>query len=105
MKPIPHKGEHVESISPRTRQLVQAIFPDEAEAVGRILAEQRGRNLPFCQDSDEYQLERVRFATLKMFEKAVDMAKQDWRDELVWAGFAQTLTAHVEWAAEMLGPE
>ncbi len=102
----------MESLSPRTRQLVQAIFPNEAESVGRILAEECGRNLPFCQGSDEYQLERVRFAALKisegkleMFERAVDMAKQDWRDELVWAGFAQTLTAHTEWAAEILGRE
>ncbi len=102
----------MESLSPRTRQLVEAISANEAEAVGRILAEQCGSNLPFCQDSDEYQLERVRFAALKisegkleMVEKAVDKAKQDWRDELVWAGFAQTLTAHAEWAAEMLGQE
>ncbi len=97
-------------MSSRTWQLVQAIFPKEAETVGKILAEQCGKNLPFCQDKDEYQLERVRFAALKIslgslvkLQKAVDLAKRDWRDELMWAGFGETLTAHAEWAAEILG--
>ena len=86
------------------------IFPQDAEVVGGILAQQCGTNLPFCKERDEYQLERVRFAALKIsegklerFQKAVNMAKRDWRDELMWAGFAQTLTAHVEWATEIPG--
>jgi hypothetical protein len=99
-------------LRPRTWQLVEAIFPKEADVIGRILVERCGQNLPFRTDRDEYELERCRFAALKIsqgilakFPKAVDMAKRDWRDEIMWAGFAESLTAHVEWAQEILGQE
>ena len=98
-------------LSPRTWQLVHAIFPEDAETVGAILAEECGQNLAFCKGKNEYQLERVRFAALKISEgkldrlqKAVDEAKKDWRDELVWAGFANRLDQHALWANELLGP-
>ncbi len=100
----------MKGLSPRTWQLVQRIFPNDAEAAGKILAEQCGQNLPFCQDYDEVQLERLRFAALKIsggkldrLQKAVDQAKRDWRDELVWAGFANRLEAHDIWAKKVLG--
>ncbi len=100
----------MKDLSPRTWQLVQRIFPNDADAAGKILAEQCGQNLPFCGDYDEFQLERLRFAALKISEgrlerlqKAVDQAKRDWRDELVWAGFADRLEAHDLWAKDVLG--
>ena len=99
-------------LSPRTWQLVQKIFPKEADTVGKILVEECGQNLPFCEGRDEYQLERFRFAALKIsggdlqkLRQAVNEAKRDWRDELVWAGFATRLEAHRDWANELLGPE
>ncbi len=101
----------MQGLSPRTWQLVQAIFPHDAEKVGTILAQECGQNLPFCKDRNEYQLERLRFAALKISEgqlerlqKAVNEAKKDWRDELVWAGFANRLDGHTLWANELLGP-
>jgi hypothetical protein len=100
----------MEGLSPRTWKLVQIIFPNDAVSVGRILIEECGQNLPFCQGRDEYQLERLRFAALKIsegdrqrLELAIFEAKRDWRDELVWAGFAERLDAHEKWADEMLG--
>ncbi len=97
-------------LSPRTWQLVQRIFPDDAEAAGKLLVEQCGQNLPFCRDYDEVQLERLRFAALKISEgkldrlqKAVNQAQRDWRDELVWAGFADRLEVHNLWAKQVLG--
>jgi hypothetical protein len=56
----------MKGLSPRTWQLIQMIFPNEAEAVGTLLVQECGQNLPFCQDSDEYRLERLRFAALKI---------------------------------------
>ncbi len=98
-------------LSPRTWQLVRAIFPNDAEIVGTMLVQECGQNLPFCKDKNEYQLERLRFAALKISEgkldrlqKAIDEAKKDWRDELVWAGFANRLDQHTLWANELLGP-
>lgn len=63
-----------------------------------------GTNLPFCEKSTPESLERIRFATLKLskgsirqLRESVDLAKMDWRDALVAAGFAESLTAHIEW--------
>jgi hypothetical protein len=51
----------------------------------------------------------LRFAALKislgdltLLQQAVDLAKQDWRDELVWAEFANSLSAHEAWARSRL---
>lgn len=95
----------MDGLSPKTWLLAQKIFPNDAEAAGRVLVEECGQNLPFCKDYDEFILERLRFAALKIsqgdlhrLQKAVDQAKRDWRDALVWAGFAERLEAHSEWA-------
>jgi gluconokinase len=97
-------------LSPLTRQLVEYLFEpsDQAEA-SRRLVEECGNNLPFWQNQDEYQLERIRFAALRIsigylddLQEAVSLAKRDWRDVLVWAGFGESLTAHREWAQQTL---
>ncbi len=75
-----------------------------------MLVNECGQNVPFCEDSDEYRLDRLRFAALKIsggdlgrLQEAIDEAKHDWRDELLWAGFAERLDAHLRWAKEVLG--
>ena len=99
----------MKGLSPKTWLLVQKIFPSEADAARRLLVEQCGQNLPFCRDRDEFQLERLRFAASKIsdggfrkLKSAVDEAKRDWRDGLVWAGFAERLEAHELWAKDLL---
>jgi len=99
-------------LSPRTWQLVQAIFPQDAAAAGSVLVEECGQNLPFCENYTEYELERLRFAALKLskgnlskLHEAVEIAKRDWRDLLVWSGFGNTLTAHENWARKILKGE
>lgn len=97
-------------LSPLTQQLVDHFFEptDRAEAA-RQLVEECGNNLPFSQGQDEYQLERVRFAVLRLslgylddLQGADKSAQRDWRDVLVWAGFGQSLSAHQEWARRTL---
>ncbi len=56
----------MKGLSPRTWELVQQIFPADAETAGLLLVSECGQNLPFCEDRDEYQLERLRFAALKI---------------------------------------
>lgn len=97
-------------LSPLTRQLVEHFFePSDRTQASRRLVEECGNNLPFCQDQDQYRLERIRFAVLRLslgylqdLRETVDMAKRDWRDVLVWAGFGNSLSAHQEWAERTL---
>jgi hypothetical protein len=65
---------------------------------------QCGNNLPSCDDDDEFQLERIRFSALKLsagnidkLRDAIKLAKTDWRDLIVAAGFANDPTAHKRW--------
>jgi gluconokinase len=97
-------------LSPLTKHLVEKLFEpsDQAEAL-RFLVEECGSNLPFCKDNDEYKMERIRFAALRVsigylddLRSAIDLAKSDWRDLLVRARFAESLTTHQEWCEQVL---
>ncbi len=51
-----------------------------------------------------YEFERFRFAALRLsngdlrkLEQAVELAKRDWRDLLMAAGFGEDVTAHERW--------
>ena len=97
-------------LSPLTQKLVEKLFDsgDQPEAVRRLV-EECGNNLPLCKDNDEYKMERIRFAALRVsigylddLQSAIGLAKSDWRDLLVWARFADSLTAHQEWCEQVL---
>jgi gluconokinase len=97
-------------LSPRTQQLIERFFDSTQQAeVERLLIEECGNNLPFCDKSDEFKMERIRFAVLRMgigdlaeTQKAVDYAKNDWRDVLMWSGFGYDTSAHDKWAESAL---
>ena len=97
-------------LSEETWELVQKLFaPEQHQAAARLLEEECGNNLPFLAELDPYRLERFRFAALKLsggrlsdLQTAVAVARQDWRDLLVAAGFANSLDAHKQWAAEAI---
>jgi hypothetical protein len=93
------------ALSPETQRRLEILFHQEhrAEAI-RLLVEECGNNLPFCEHSNERDLERFRFAALKLsggdlsrLRDAVELAKIDWRDLLVAAGFADDTQAHEHW--------
>ena len=82
---------------------------DDAPRAQRLLVEECGTNLPFCDTQDAAGLERIRFAVLMLSEgdldklrAAIDRASADWRDVLVAAGFGYSLTAHDRWATDVL---
>ena len=92
-------------ISPSTRLRLDILFApaDRAEAE-RLLVNQCGNNLPFLDKSDEHQLERFRFAAMKLSQgqldglrRAIALAKTDWRDLLMAAGFGEDISAHERW--------
>lgn len=101
----------MDGLSIETQAVVRALFKaeDRTEAE-RILAEECGNNLPLMQNSDAIQLERIRYAALKLSQgeldalrQAVQLAQTDWRDALVSAEFATNLTAHKDWAKQIVG--
>lgn len=92
-------------LSEATQEKIRQLFPPEQhEETARLLRDECGNNLPLCEHWDEYGLERVRFAALKLSRGNlpelyhwVNLAKVDWRDVLMAAGFAHSVTAHKEW--------
>ncbi|HAK60236.1 MAG TPA: hypothetical protein DCO77_07610 [Nitrospiraceae bacterium] len=92
-------------LSERTRDKITTLFPaSEREEVGDLLKIECGANLPFCENNDQYQMERIRFAVLKLSEgamdklvQAIELAQIDWRDVLVASGFGENVEAHNKW--------
>ena len=99
-------------MSPRARRLVRILHPDIWPDAAALLERECGRGLPLCADATDDALDRLRFAALKVaagdaarLREAVELAKVDWRDLLVWAGFADDLGAHRGWAEQLPGKE
>ena len=92
-------------LSPETRRRLDLLFaPDDRPAAEAMLVSKCGSNLPFCDQLDMFELERVRFAALKrsggdldLLHQAVSLAQTDWRDLLMAAGFGEDVTAHQRW--------
>jgi len=92
-------------LSKETKWRVDILFDSgDADIVTKILTDECGTNLPFCENLGPQELERIRFAALKVsagnlprLREAVRLGKQDWRDLLVAAAFANNVQAHREW--------
>ena len=96
-------------LSATTNSIVERLFSPEyrLEAV-RMLEEECGDNLPFCENCDPNALERIRFAVLKIsagdingLRDAIKVAQVDWRDTLMGAGFGYSVTAHEQWEQDL----
>ncbi|MDE3201486.1 MAG: hypothetical protein KGN79_11260 [Acidobacteriota bacterium] len=93
------------ALSEEVQLRVKILFKAEERAfASELLASDCGNNLPFCANSTPSELDRIRCAALKLSEgeiaklkKAVVLAKLDWRDLLVAAGFADDVYAHEQW--------
>ena len=98
-------------LSDRTIELVQRIFEGESlNLVVDILENECADNLPFLENESPEGLERFRFAVLKIgktniskLKEAIELAKQDWRDLLLVAKFANSVQAHRLWAKKKYG--
>jgi len=92
-------------LSDDTQRRVEALFTaHERAAAAQLLVEECGDNLPFNEGQGPVQLERIRFAALKLsggslaeLREAIGLARTDSRDVLVAAGFGNDLTAHRSW--------
>ena len=92
-------------LSKQTVERINQLFSSEIrKEVESLLMNKCAENIPFCQDSDQYKMERIRFAVLKLGEgnldklkDAIGLAQIDWRDLLLIAGFGDDLEAHKKW--------
>src|SRR3954452_18172127 len=92
-------------LSAQTLRRLELLFrPADRAAAEAILVNEGGNNLPFLEKLDMFQLERYRYAALKVSEgdlealrRAVQLAQQDWRDLLMAAGFGHDAAAHERW--------
>jgi len=92
-------------LSEETKRRVDILFDGNDAAIAtKILTNECGSNLPSCENHSPRELERLRFAALKLsggnlnrLRQAVRLAKEDWRDLLVAADFANNLKAHRDW--------
>lgn len=95
-------------LSSETEWRVTFLFPpNQREQARSLLRDECGSNLPFCQNLDESAMDRVRFAALKLsggdlkkLQRAVQLAKKDWRDLLVAVEFADDINLHRSWIPE-----
>jgi hypothetical protein len=93
------------SLSNEVKFRITRLFPPEQqEKVRQLLHDECGNNLPFQKNVDASGLDRVRFAALKLgdgnmesLEKAIALAKKDWRDLLMAAKFGSDIHAHETW--------
>jgi len=92
-------------LSKDTEAKIKKLFPPQLwSRVFEIIEKECGDNLPFCEHVDTFQMERIRFAVLKLSEgglerlkEGVRFAQTDWRDVLVAAGFGNDIYAHKKW--------
>jgi hypothetical protein len=92
-------------LSPATIARLQRLFHAQDQERARSLLEREcADNLPFCESSDMFTLERLRFAVLKLsggepgrLRSEIEAAKIDWRDTLMAAGFGHDVSAHKQW--------
>jgi hypothetical protein len=93
-------------LSPETEKRIELLFPvEEQERVRVILVDECGHNIPGWKMAN---VERVRFAALKLSEGnihklcgAVDLAKIDFRDVLMAAGFGE-IDSYKLWMPEQI---
>lgn len=93
------------ALSPSTQARLESLFsPDQQEAARCLLENECANNLPFCGGSGMFELERLRFAVLKLsggdlgrLRQEIEQAKIDWRDTLMAAGFGEDISAHKRW--------
>jgi len=80
------------------------FVPEDIFTVSSWLRNECGDNLPLWKPATPAGLERIRFAVLKLsngslkdLRRAIDLAKTDWRDVLIAAGFGSDVKAHDSW--------
>ena len=99
------EGRRDDRDQPSHEAAILALFSrDDASEAETLLATDCGANLPGMDDATPTQLERIRFAAIRLsagdidrLREAIRLAQIDWRDLLVAADFADDVHAHERW--------
>ena len=93
------------------KRIAKLFSPADQGLVSTRLIEECADTLPGFTPADSADIERVRFAVLKLsggdfnaLQRAIDLAKIDWRDVLVAAGFGNDPLAHRRWWPDPAAP-
>ena len=100
---LPDNGPNPALTSGLTQRIAMMFAPGDIELVSSLLTDECSSKLTRF----PVLLDRIRYAVLKLsggdlneLRKAIRVAQQDWRNALVFAGFAQSLDAHKSWWPE-----
>lgn len=96
-------------LSDKTIQLIKILYTSEnhQQRVTTVLENECADDIPFCENETPEGMERIRFAVLRLdkeegeFDVGMKLAKIDWRDLFMAAGFGEPKT-HLEWAKSIL---
>ena len=99
------------NLTQETMQRLEFLFAAESRDEAALLLDREcSNNLPFLDTATPAELQRFHFAALKVsggnlgrLREAIELAKQDWRDLLVAAGFANSCDAHLHWQPRKRG--
>jgi hypothetical protein len=92
-------------LSEGTIRRLRVIFAEDVQKDAEaLLVHECGRGLPFQDGASPEDLERIRYAALRLSKGRIDklcdaiqLAQEDWRDLLVAAGFGHDANAHHSW--------
>src|SRR6056297_940851 len=100
-------------LSEKTSQAAAVLFsePVRTRIMTRLL-EEVSENIPWHENSNPERLERIRFSILKLIaedaakeDNAFRLAKKDWRDLLMEAGFGHSASEHAKWFQNLMNQE
>lgn len=99
------------TLSQKTENVLKGFFPERLRGEARKLIETLcGNNLPFCENYNSEEMERIRFSAIKLSEgkidklcDAIDLAESDWRDLLMAANFGHDPQGHIKWYKNRFG--
>lgn len=91
-------------ITAGTQWRIKLLFQlSDRDRVVELLERECSTNLPFLENCEAHELERIQFAALKLSDgdlgkliEAIRLAQTDWRDLLFAAGFEGSET-HAKW--------
>ncbi len=101
------------ALSDRAREVLGRLFeePKRSKMAARLVDE-ASENIPFCEKSTSSQMDRIRFSIMKLVgedgmseDSAFELAKGDWRDLFMSAGFGDSATAHEVWFDKLMASQ
>lgn len=97
-------------LAPRIAALIAARCPpDRAASLARLLSDECSVTLPGVRPEWTELIERIQAGVLRttrwdprLIEPRLRLARTDWRDLLMVAGFGESTTAHLPWLEEAM---